>query len=199
MFKINLKSVNHHWSSLFDASLGVQIQVQTLDAQVQPGSEHLPKGFHWWFCWLLGWDWKTGKLPGQLRLPQVFDWFWIWLSHQPETSWSETNYLSPSGRRFLLLACCDEFGWYGVDSFSRFGCLTSTVSPIWMSQSLMALLDSAWLLILSFCWASLLRMVTGSWLSPLGTTTGLGNLTLIGLPNRAVAGATPVVQWGVAR
>lgn len=59
----------------------------------------------------------------------------------------------------------------------------SAALSTWISQYLTDLLDSAWLLILNFCSASLLSMVTGSWLSPLGTTTGpLSDFTPWGTP-----------------
>ena len=84
---------------------------------------------------------------------------------------------------WYFLVTVKGVGWYGVDSFPRFGCLTSTPSPTWMSQSLTALLASVWLLILRFWWASIPRMVTGSRLFPLRTGTGpLSNFTTWGMP-----------------
>lgn len=72
--------------------------------------------------------------------------------------------LSAVSMLWYFLVTANGVGGYGDDSVSRFGRLTSTVSPTWMSQALTALLDSAFVLILSFCWASLLRVITSSWL-----------------------------------
>lgn len=75
---------------------------------------------------------------------------------------TQVNCLSP---KWLTGSECD---WV----ISQMPKAESAAVLTWMSQSLTALLDSAWLSILNFCSASLPRMVTGSWLSPLGTTTG---------------------------
>lgn len=106
---------------------------------------------------------------------------------------------SPSAVNMLwfLLVTVNGTGWYGVESFPSFGCFTSTVSPTCMSESLLGLLLSARLFILSFWHASHLRISVGLKFVSHGTTIGQGSFIMIGLPNRAVAGATPVVQWGV--
>lgn len=86
---------------------------------------------------------------------------------------TQVNCLSP---KWLTASECD---WV----ISQMPTAESAALSIWISQSLTDLLDSAWLLILNFCSASLLSMVTGSWLSPLGTTTGpLSDFTPWGTP-----------------
>lgn len=138
---------------------GAQTHVRTFDAQVQSGSQH----FHW------------GPLVN-LWTPKL----------KTKTEMQEGELLSVCTSIAFSLRACLVLSV--IESFSCFSCLNRAVYPTWMSRFLTALLESAWLLIPSRYWAPTWHMIAGSQLSPLGTTTGLGNLVLTGPLKRAVAG-----------
>ena len=112
---------------------------------------------------------------------------------------SDSPVVSFRSQHTVVLVCDCQwvvwwYGWYGVQNFPAFGCFTNTVSLTCMSESLIGLLLSARVFFLSFCCASCSCVSAGFKFVSHGTATGQGSLIPVGLPKRAVAGATPVVQ-----